>query len=519
MEHQIIFVDKQQIPLSEAANFPALFTDFIHQKPELKPYYGNFANLEGFKAQIASKKFEHRDVLVNVLTEQYAHLGTPSNLSLLKDSNTFTVTTGHQLNIFTGPLYVIYKIVSTINLAKKLKTEFPQHNFVPVYWMATEDHDFEEISYFNLFGKKYQWQTSQTGAVGRMKPQEILDAIADLTDKHPLFVDAYQNEPTLTRAVRRYMHAMFADEGLICIDGDDHRLKSVFSSIITDDIFTHSAETQVSATTSELEKLAYKTQIFARNVNFFYLKDVLRSRLEWLGEHLTVVGTNLKFTADEVHELIAKTPEVFSPNVVLRPLYQETILPNLAYLGGPSEVAYWLQLPAMFAHYKTLFPILMPRNFALVINGASSKKIEKLGLQITDFFKEDNELKKYYVGLSSENSLSLDQQLKALDGIFEDISKQALAVDPTLKAAVEAEKTKVVAGIQNLEKRLKKQEEKKFETGISQIEGVKSKLFPGGGLQERSENFLNFYQNDPEFITKLKAAFDPLDFSFNIIHI
>ncbi len=519
MEHQIIFVDKQQIPLSEAANFPALFTDFINQKAELKPFYGNFANLEGFEAQLAIKKFEHRDLLVKVLTDQYAHLGTPTNLTQLKDSNTFTVTTGHQLNIFTGPLYVIYKIVSTINLAKKLKAAFPLHNFIPVYWMATEDHDHEEISYFNLFGKKYQWQTTQTGAVGRMKPQEILEAISELTDKHPLFTAAYEQEPTLTQAVRRYMDSMFASDGLICIDGDDARLKALFSEVITDDIFSHSAEKYVAQTTSQLEKQGYKTQIFARNVNFFYLIDGLRSRLEWVGEHLTVLGSDLKFTTEEVHELIVNTPEVFSPNVVLRPLYQETILPNLAYLGGPSEVAYWLQLPDMFRHFNTTFPILMPRNFALVVNGASSKKIEKLGLQITDFFKEDNELKKYYVALSSENALSLEQHIQSLDAIFEDIAKQALAVDPTLKAAVEAEKTKVLAGIQNLEKRLKKQEEKKFETGISQIEGIKSKLFPGGGLQERSDNFLNFYQNDPEFINKVKAVFDPLDFSFNIIQV
>jgi bacillithiol synthase len=512
-------VNNQQLLLSEATNFPPLFIDFIDKKPELAEFYGNFADLEGFKKQIETKKFENREVLVNVLNDQYSHIANSPQIERLLNDNTFTVTTGHQLNIFTGPLYVIYKIVSTINLAKKLKESFPENNFVPVYWMATEDHDFEEISYFNVFGKKFQWETAQTGAVGRMKPQEVLEAIEGLTDKHPLFVDAYSTQTTLTNAVRKYMHELFGDEGLICLDGDDTRLKALFSEIITDDIFNNSAEKLVADTTKNLEKLGYKTQIFARNINFFYLADGLRARLEWQGEKIVVIGTDISFTKEEIKELIATKPDLFSPNVVLRPLFQETILPNLAYLGGPSEVAYWLQLPTMFAHYKTTFPILMPRNFALVLNGGMVKKLEKLGLETADLFKEDNELKKYYVAKNSEHTLTLDTQLKALELVFEEIAQKALAVDPTLKAVVEAEKVKTMGSVQNLEKRLKKQEEKKFETALLQIENLKSKLFPNGGLQERYDNFLNFYQNDPEFIEKLKEAFNPLVFKFNLIYI
>jgi bacillithiol synthase len=512
-------VNNLQIPLSEATNFPALFIDFINQKLDLKDFYGNFADLEGFKNQISNKKFDHRDILVEVLNDQYKGARNRPEINKLAQKNTFTVTTGHQLNIFTGPLYVIYKIVSTINLAKKLKENFPVYDFVPVYWMATEDHDFEEISYFNLFGNKYQWQTEQTGAVGRMKPQEVLGAIEGLTDKHPLFVEAYSSQETLTQAVRMYMHELFGAEGLICIDGDDARLKKLFAPFISDDIFRNSAEKIVAETTSKLENLGYKTQIFARNINFFYLADGVRTRLSWEGENIIALGTDLKFTREEIENLIATKPELFSPNVVLRPLYQETILPNLAYLGGPSEVAYWLQLPAMFKHYDTLFPILMPRNFALIVNGGTAKKIEKLGLEVIDLFKEDNELKKYYVAKNSKNTLSLEAQNKVIETAFEDIVTKALAVDPTLKAVVEAEKIKVLAAVQNLEKRLKKQEEKKYETALLQIENLKSKLFPGGGLQERTDNFLNFYQNDSAFINKLYPAFDPLTFSFNVIFV
>jgi bacillithiol synthase len=512
-------ITHKQIPFSQASHFPKLFIDYIDRNPQLSGFYDSFPDLDGFKETISKRKFSLRKELVESLNNQYQGIENPPNIDILLDENTFTVTTGHQLNIFTGPLYVIYKIVSTINLAKKLKAEFPEYNFVPVYWMATEDHDFEEISYFNLFGQKHKWETEQKGGVGRMNPSDLLQIIGGLRDKPAVFTRAYGENSTLARAVRQYMHELFGAEGLVCIDGDDRLLKSIFAPIMEKDITENAAEKIVAETSARLENQGYKTQIHARNINFFYLDENLRERIEKNEEKYVVVNTDLSFTESEILEILEKTPEKISPNVVLRPIYQETILPNLAYLGGPSEVCYWLQLKDIFEHHKVQFPILLPRNLGLAINEGTKKRMEKLGIEAEELFQDDVILKRNFVEKNSENSLSLADEINQIAVAFDQIIKKAAEVDPTLKPAMESEKVKNATSLEHLEKRIKKAEEKKFETSLAQLQGLKEKLFPGGGLQERSDNFLNFYLNDPEFISKISQTFDPLDFKFNIVFV
>jgi bacillithiol biosynthesis cysteine-adding enzyme BshC len=507
----------EKIPLTLTGSFSKLFLDYLDRNPSLSDFSNNFPDLEGFKNQIENRKFENREILVDSLKVQYTDIQNPPDIDIFLDFTTFSVTTGHQLNLFTGPLYVIFKIVSTINLAKKLKVHFPSYNFVPVYWMATEDHDFEEISNFNLFGQKHTWATSQKGAVGRMNPAEIMDQLENVKEKPDYFLKAYNSQKTLANAVRQYMHELFGSEGLICVDADDHNLKSLFKEIIKDDIFKNSSEKIVNETSQNLEKLGYKTQIHAREINMFFLDSELRERIEKKGEAYQVINTSISFSQKEMAELIEREPEKLSPNVVLRPIYQECILPNLAYLGGPSELTYWLQLKDLFEYNKVPFPILMPRNFGIVLNSATQKRIEKLGISVKDLFLDEVQLRKQFVEKNTENNLSLASEVAAFDKIYENIIQKAVNIDPTLKAVVEAEKAKHNHQLENLEKRMKKAEERTFEAAIGQLSNLKEKLFPGGVLQERKENFLNFYLNDPTFLDKLFETFDPFEFEMNVV--
>lgn len=511
----------QQIELNSVGAFPKLFLDYISKNENLTKFYNQYPDLQGFSKVIESRKFsdDKRSTLVSVLKKQYQGLENTPDFDALLQANTFTVTTGHQLNIFTGPLYVIYKIVTIINLAKKLKAEFPAYNFVPVYWMASEDHDFAEIASFNLFGKTYKWETEQKGAVGRMNPAELQTIFDELSEKPALFEEAYLKNPTLSAAVRQYMHQLFCSEGLICLDADDVALKGIFSDIIKDDLLQNSANKIVTETSEELNKMGYHTQITPREINFFYLENGLRERIVFEEGQFKVLNSELVFSQDEILQILKKYPERFSPNVVLRPLYQETILPNLAYIGGPSEVPYWLQLKGIFDHHGEQFPLLMPRNFALVVNQANKKRIDKLGITTEELFADEVALRRSFVERNSENSLSLAFEIDDVSEVFERILKKSLAIDQTMKGAVEAEKAKIITSLENLEKRIKKAEERNQETAVTQLLGLKQKLFPDGGLQERKENFLNFYLNDKEFINKLLEAFDPIDYSFNIIEI
>jgi bacillithiol biosynthesis cysteine-adding enzyme BshC len=511
----------QQLALNSVGAFPKLFLDYISKNENLEKFYNQYPDIEGFSKVIEARQFSDskRKTLINVLEKQYQSIENKPNFSLLLEKNTFTVTTGHQLNIFTGPLYVIYKIVTIINLAKRLKAEFPIYNFVPVYWMASEDHDFAEIASFNLFGKTHKWETEQKGAVGRMNPAELQAIFDELPEKPALFEEAYLKNTTLSDAVRQYMHQLFGNEGLVCLDADELALKASFSNIIKDDLLNNTANKIVHQTSEELNAMGYHTQISPREINFFYLQNGLRERIVFENARFKVLNSELSFSQEEILQILDNQPDKFSPNVVLRPLYQETILPNLAYIGGPSEVPYWLQLKGIFEHYGEQFPLLMPRNFALVVNQASQKRMDKLGITADELFADEVTLRRSFVERNSENSLSLAFEIDDVNEIFERILRKSVAIDQTMKGPVEAEKVKIIASLENLEKRIKKAEERNQETSVTQLLALKQKLFPDGGLQERKENFLNFYLNDNLFITKLLAEFEPLDYRFNIIKI
>ncbi|WP_200975499.1 bacillithiol biosynthesis cysteine-adding enzyme BshC [Echinicola sp. 20G] len=504
--------------------FSPLFIDYIQKKTDLKPFYHQYPSLENFKAVIEKRNFgkDKRKVLKEALHQQYEGFelseATTKNLDSLEEANTFTVTTGHQLNLFTGPLYFIYKIVSTINLARQLQEAYPDYRFVPVYWMASEDHDFEEINHFSYEGKKYSWETNQKGAVGDFELDGSMDDfIKEITFAPDFFKQAYREQKTLADAVRYYVNHLFGEKGLVIVDGHDTSLKGLFKEVIKDDLLTNSANELVNKQTERLEELGYKSQIFPREINFFYLDKGIRSRIVKNGSVYEVLDTGKQFSEQEMLALVESSPEIFSPNVVLRPLYQEYILPNIAYLGGPAEVAYWLQLKLVFDHYQTDYPMVMPRNFAMIKGKNASRKAEALGLSNKQLFVPYESWKKEYVKNNAQSDLSLEKEKEALSAIFEEMGMAAAEVDPTLKNSAEAAKTRALKVIEHFGKKLRRGEERNLETDLQRMKSLKEILFPGGTPQERKSNFLEFYLKDEQFIEKLYTHFDPLDFNYIIL--
>jgi len=515
----------QKIPFEATYAFTPFFLDYIHQKESLKPFYGRFPVIENFKDQLTEKSgsfpTQHRDVLVASLLNQYKNFDThdvvKANLEKLKHPNTCTITTGHQLNIFTGPLYFIYKIITVINTCKQLKQTYPQHDFVPVYWMASEDHDYDEIKSFRLYGKKYTWETTQQGAVGRFHTDEFKKLLAEIPGEIALFKNAYTKHRKLSDAVRYYVNALFGSEGLIIVDGDDQSLKKLFIPAIESDLFEQRHKPLVDQADQALEANGYKTQIHCREINLFYLEDGLRSRIEKIGEKYTVVDTDISFTAAELRGLVQQSPEKFSPNVVLRPLYQEMILPNLAYVGGPAELVYWLQLKGIFDHYRIPFPVLMPRNFALIMDAPLIRKFDKTGLSIEELFLPKDRLFNQVVLKTSTADLTLNGEKKAIEDYFTRIQENVTQIDKTLGPLVGAEQQRVIKGLLRIEQKVLRAEKRKHADLLRQVEAVKDALFPNGSLQERTDNFLNFAQTDQQFIPTLIRSLDPFDFSFSIM--
>ncbi|WP_040539760.1 bacillithiol biosynthesis cysteine-adding enzyme BshC [Pedobacter arcticus] len=524
----------QTIEYAQTRCFSSTVTRLLSHDEQFKPFINRFPDLKSFEKIIDERNFKgNRETLVSVLENQYQSIPNQSalakaNIQLLKAENTYTITTGHQLNIFTGPLYFLFKIVSAINLAKELKQAFPDKNFVPVYWMATEDHDFEEINHTYVDGKKISWNTNASGATGRLSTKSFIKTLneykgiiglsANAEKLGKMVSQAYAEGKSLAEATRFLANELFADYGLVIIDADDHSLKQEFSEIITQDIIEQNSFKNILQASEALAKIDIHAQVNPREINFFYLMDDLRERIVFENEKYQVLNTEISFTLAELKTEITNHPERFSPNVVMRPLYQEVILPNLAYIGGGGELAYWLQLKSNFDFYKIDFPLLVLRNSAMVADEKVIHKLDKLGLNLTDTFTSTEQLKKNYVENHTTHDLTISEEWKQLHTVFEVLKTRVAKIDPTLKPSTEAVEVRLKNAMESLEKKLIRADKRNYSEAMTDIEKVKNTLFPGGGLQERNENFALFYvKYGDTFIKALIENFKPLDFKFSIL--
>ena len=512
----------ETITLEETYCFSSFFLDYIREKPFLQSFYNAFPTIDNFEKTIVKRDFAEtqRKILYEVLQCQYEDLSVNNvvsqNIISLLNANTFTITTGHQLNIFTGPLYFIYKIVTVINTCKQLKKKYPKNHFVPVYWMASEDHDFEEIQSFFLYGKKHSWHSYQKGAVGRFHTTGLQELCKYLPKTGSFFKEAYQSK-NLANAVRFYVNHLFEKEGLIVIDADNERLKGQFIPVIQSDVLENKPFYLVSETTDRLHQLNYKTQVSPREINLFFLEDSLRERIVREGDVFKVLNTDRTFTQEEMESLITKSPEKFSPNVILRPLYQETILPNLAYVGGPSEIVYWLQLKAVFEAFETPFPMLQPRNFSIILPPVMAKKWLKTRMDTSQLFLPTNKIIELWLKKYSNVDLSYRAEVEGLSQLFLQLKDKCSQIDATLIQHIEALHTVTTNKILKAEKKLTRSEKRKHREKKQQIEAVKAYLFPDGTLQERKDNFMNFYGHNDQFIDMLLNTFDPFNFQMYLL--
>ena len=511
-----------KINFDQTNSFSSFFLDYISGKASLQAFHNGLPTKDNLRQQIDRRNFpqEHRNVVAAALHKQYEGLSvselTQTNIESLKESNTFTITTGHQLNIFTGPLYFIYKIVTVIRACEELKRDYPEYNFVPVYWMASEDHDFDEICHFRLNGKKLVWETDQQGAVGRFKLKGIEKIFEQVIGMPDFFVEAYRQK-NLAQAVLHYVNALFGAQGLVVIDADDAEMKGLFKPVIHSDLFEHKPQEIAQQTTEALEASGYSTQVFPREINFFYLKDNIRSRIVQTDSGFEVLDTTIQFSAEELKKEIENHPERFSPNVLLRPLYQEYLLPNLAYVGGPSELVYWLQLKGIFDHFNTTFPLLMPRNFAAVIDKNTLRKIDQIQLSWEDLFKDDHQLVNEKVREQTTFKLDLAEEKAKLETIYQQALQQAIEVDQTLERMVKGEHKRAEKTLEKVEQKILKAERRNQEVLVNRIYAIKEALFPGGSPQERKDNFLNFYMTDPNFVKNCLDSFSPFDYRFHLL--
>ena len=516
------------IPYKDTGYFSNIILDYLNEKSKIESFYSYNPTIKGFKEAIDKRHFSdsNREILVEALRNQYQNdsikLKSDSpvtiNIDSLINSNTFSVTTGHQLCLFTGPLYFIYKIVSTVKLCKELSKQYPDQNFVPVYWMATEDHDFEEISHFKVGDKKFTWKTDQKGAVGRMKITELKQVFDEFSNWLPelsnnanelrqLFENAYLKHSNLAAATRYLVHQLFKDSGVIIVDGDDKKLKTLFAPIAKRELIEQFSSEMVS---EQSEKLAqnYKIQVNPREINLFYLVDGLRERIVKENRSYSVNDTSITFTEDEILLELRDFPERFSPNVILRPVYQEAILPNLAYIGGGGELAYWFQLKTAFDAVSIPLPVLILRNSVAWLNSKQSKLLAQLEISNKQFFLKKEVLLKEWVKQNSSTDLELKAHKVKSGEFYSSLRSLAGELDASLNDHVAAIATKQSNALAKLSEKMIRAERRKSGEAKNKIDFLKDNLFPNNGLQERTLNFSEIYLlHGKEMINILYANF------------
>ena len=527
------------IPFIETGYFSDLMCDYLNDKKELASFHSGIPSFESLYQQASTKKgvysTETRKTLCETLYHQYTglDLGIPvtENLQLLENDNTFTVTTGHQLCLMTGPLYFIYKIVSTIKLCRQLKEKYYNLDFVPVYWMATEDHDFEEISSFIFRGKKFKWNNEAGGAVGKIKTKSLgslLDLFKQELGSHinaallkNLIEESYEAGGDLSHATRIFVHSLFKSYGLLILDADHAALKKQFVPYLMEELQEQTCEKKVIAQIKSLKEkyhTQYKPQVNPRKLHLFFLEESKRHQLEKSETDFTWEEKEKTISEDEIKVWIKDTPEKFSPNVLMRPLYQEVILPNIAYIGGGGELAYWLELKSFFDSQNVPFPLLILRNSVLVISKKNSRKINKLNIEFKDLFLKRNVLINKKVRQISNIDLDLSPFKKILEEQFDKLELLSRETDPSFEGAVKAQKSKQFKGIDHLERRLLKAQKLKLKDQVERLALFHEQLFPGGELQERVENFSDFYlEYGNEFLEFLVKTLEPLSAKFTVI--
>ncbi len=446
-----------------------------------------------------------RMLLSATLLEQHrhiqCHIEVEKNISSLKQSNTFTVTTGQQIVTALGPWMVLYKIATTIKLAKDLAKQFPAHHFVPIFWMATEDHDWAEIAEIKKGEHLLRWDNTVGGAVGRLSCDTTVDALREWNDLYPEWMlnndvfNAYKQHETLADAARWLVQHIFGHHGLVVVDGDDAELKSMaedlFNAELSEQKLFHLAQ----------EHHCVQGEIEIKPYNVFQLTSGQRIRVQTKEEAETLLSEN-DFTS-------------CSPNVALRIFYQETILPNLAYIGGPSEQKYWNQVAPFFAGLNIPQPLFILRERGVVVPEKWCRKWDALlwnkdqSLHPKECFESD--LRNKYG--SAETLFALkDSILSAYESHYSMISSE----DASLLNAAKGDCVKSIQMVEQLEKKIQRSRKRKEEETFQFAQRWEEHVNPKNHMAERWDFWIFEWQKNKHIVDMLIDQMDWEDPTFKI---
>lgn len=511
------------INFSDIPGHQKIFLDYLYNFNNVKDFYNsNFNNkeeyLKKFKAVSESRNNSRQD-LNEILTDQYKNFDpskkTSENILSLKSDKTLAVVTGQQLGIIGGPLYTFYKIITAIKLSRHLSERYDDYNFVPVFWLEGDDHDFDEIRSVNLISEnnsltKISYNDTipdeeDRGSVGQLKIndsinsffQEIDEELRNTEFKEDLISklkNFYSIGKTFKESFKELIFWLFDEEGLIIFDPQDAKVKNLLKPVFKKEInnFRQHSEKLVSVS-AKLEEL-YHTQVKVRPVNLFYSNNDGRYLIEPVENEFRLKRKRIKFTKEELINKIDAEPENFSPNVLLRPICQDFILPTAFYVGGPSEVAYFAQINPLYNFFDITHPIIYPRSSVTILEKNINSIIDKYNLEINDVFEDPEKLKEKV--LKSISDIVLDdifnRSQNQIEIAFDQLKEKLFEFDKTISDASKKYKQKIFHYLDELKGKALESQKKKYEITLRQLDKVSNSIFPNSNLQERELNFIYF---------------------------
>lgn len=514
------------------AAVPQLIRDYLDGTSDLEPFCSFRPTLRGLKEAASERSFsdQHRGTLVEVLQEQahqsdFANAHTFAQIEQIAQAQTVTVTTGHQLCVYGGPLFFFYKILSVVKMAQELRSEGIEA--VPVFWMASEDHDFDEINHIYLNGEKVAWGRTATGPVGKLKMEDFADFRSHV---HAAFAhdDRYapslktldrifSEERTLAQAIRDLAYWAFADLGVVVLDADDYRLKRLFAPQLKLELEKSFSLEALEAQSQQLEALGHSIQVNGREINLFWMEDDYRERIVRDDHGFATADGVHRWERGELLNLVESHPQRFSPNVVLRPLFQEVILPNIAYVGGPGELSYWLQLKGVFDAVQVSFPAIVLRDMFALTNDGIEKRIEQLGIGYQDILRPLEEVFTELVRSEGTN----EQLVEEVGGQFaqrmDELVKQLAEIDPNMERSAKAERQRIANRLETLGKKVLRSDKQRHEVIRQRLQYIHKHLRPGGTPQERVHNWLQYAADPSVFSARAVLLCNPFSPDLRIV--
>jgi bacillithiol biosynthesis cysteine-adding enzyme BshC len=539
------------INFSDIPGHQNLFLDYLYEFENVSEYFKyDFRDRDQYKKifkAITESDNASRIKLKNILDSQYSDL-TPSNktqknIDLIAKENTLTIVTGQQLGLLGGPMYTFYKIITVIKLSNNLKSRYDEYNFVPVFWLEGDDHDFNEVRSINIFNNDNDLQNigykeeidpdDAKKSVGFIEFDDSINEIFDQLGKHlrdtefkePLLEELkaiFKTGKSFKTTFRQLIHSLFDDQGLILIDPQDKQIKELLKPVFRKEIDDFREHTEKLVHVSARLEEIYYAQVKVNPVNLFFSTDDGRYSIEPVDDEFRLKRKRKSFTKEELLELVENEPERFSPNVLLRPICQDYLLPTAFYVGGPSEISYFAQVTPLYDLYNIQTPIVYPRSSVTLLEANIKKALDKYGISLNDIFLGVDELQKNVIDSLTENKVDdiFSEVQTEVELVLDKLKEKLFELDKTIADTSKKYRSKIFNTLIELKGKAEQAQKQKFEVTLRQLDRACTLLFPQAVLQERIINYTYFTDKyGDEFLNKIIERLEIDKFEHQIIEL